>query len=129
MGGDTGPAVMLAGAARAHGRRDDLQFLVFGDKARIRVELDKHAGLKDAVEIVHCDDVIAGTERPSQAIRRAKTTSMGQRNRGRKVGRGAGRPVGRQYRRADGNVQTRASHHARHRPPCPRRLAADAGRE
>jgi fatty acid/phospholipid biosynthesis enzyme len=35
MGGDTGPAVMLAGAARAHGRRDDLQFLVFGDKARI----------------------------------------------------------------------------------------------
>jgi len=78
MGGDTGPAVMLAGAARAHGRRDDLQFLVFGDKARIRVELDKHAGLKDAVEIVHCDDVIAGTERPSQAIRRAKTTSMGR---------------------------------------------------
>jgi glycerol-3-phosphate acyltransferase PlsX len=78
MGGDTGPAVMLAGAARAHDRRNDLQFLLFGDKALVRAELDKHAGLKDAVEIVHCDDVIAGTERPSQAIRRAKTTSMGR---------------------------------------------------
>jgi glycerol-3-phosphate acyltransferase PlsX len=78
MGGDTGPAVMLAGAARAHARRDDLCFLLFGDKALIRAELDKHASLKDAIEIVHCDDVIAGTEKPSQAIRRAKTTSMGR---------------------------------------------------
>jgi glycerol-3-phosphate acyltransferase PlsX len=78
MGGDTGPAVMLAGAARAHERRPDLCFLIFGDKPQIRSELDKHAGLAGAVEIVHCDDVIAGSEKPSQAIRRAKTTSMGR---------------------------------------------------
>ncbi len=78
MGGDTGPSVMLAGAARAHERRDDLHFLLFGDKSALRAELDKHPALKDAAEIVHCDDVIAGTEKPSQAIRRAKTTSMGQ---------------------------------------------------
>ncbi|HEX8443421.1 MAG TPA: phosphate acyltransferase PlsX [Allosphingosinicella sp.] len=78
MGGDTGPAVMLAGAACAHARRDDLCFLMFGDKALVRAELDKHKRLKDAVEIVHCDDVIAGSEKPSQAIRRAKTTSMGR---------------------------------------------------
>jgi glycerol-3-phosphate acyltransferase PlsX len=51
---------------------------MFGDKALVRAELDKHRKLKDAVEIVHCDDVIAGTEKPSQAIRRAKTTSMGR---------------------------------------------------
>jgi glycerol-3-phosphate acyltransferase PlsX len=78
MGGDTGPAVMLAGAARAHERHSDLCFLMFGDKALVRAELDKHKRLKDSVEIVHCDDVIAGTEKPSQAIRRAKTTSMGR---------------------------------------------------
>ncbi len=78
MGGDTGPSVMLAGAARAHEARDDLSFLMFGDKGAIGAELDKHARLKDAVEIVHCDDVIAGTEKPSQAIRRAKTSSMGR---------------------------------------------------
>jgi glycerol-3-phosphate acyltransferase PlsX len=78
MGGDTGPSVMLAGAARAHEARADFSFLIFGDKSAIGAELDKHAGLKDVVEIVHCDDVIAGTEKPSQAIRRAKTTSMGR---------------------------------------------------
>jgi glycerol-3-phosphate acyltransferase PlsX len=78
MGGDTGPAVMVAGAARAHARRGDLCFLMYGDKSRIRAEVDKHAGLTGVVEIVHCDDVIAGTEKPSQAIRRAKTTSMGR---------------------------------------------------
>ncbi len=78
MGGDTGPAVMLAGAARARARHSDLCFLMFGDKSQIRAELDRHPSLAGAVEIVHCDDVIAGTEKPSQAIRRAKTTSMGR---------------------------------------------------
>ena len=78
MGGDTGPAVMLAGAARAHERRSDLCFMMFGDKSAIRAELDKHPQIASSVEIVHCDDVIAGTEKPSQAIRRAKTTSMGR---------------------------------------------------
>ena len=29
-------------------------------------------------EIVHCPDVISGDDKPSQAIRRAKTTSMGR---------------------------------------------------
>jgi glycerol-3-phosphate acyltransferase PlsX len=78
MGGDTGPAVMLAGAARAHHRRADLSYLLFGDQALIREELDKHDGLAAACDVVHCDDVIAGTEKPSQAIRRAKTSSMGR---------------------------------------------------
>ena len=78
MGGDVGPAVILAGAARAHERRDDLHFLMFGDQALIQAELSKHPKLGPAVEIIHCDDVIAGTEKPSQAIRRAKTTSMGR---------------------------------------------------
>ncbi len=78
MGGDSGPSVMVAGAARAWQRRGDLSFLLFGDQALIREELDKYEGFASVCEIVHCDDVIAGTEKPSQAIRRAKTTSMGR---------------------------------------------------
>ena len=39
MGGDVGPSVMLAGAARAHARRDDLHFLLFGDGSAIQAEL------------------------------------------------------------------------------------------
>jgi glycerol-3-phosphate acyltransferase PlsX len=78
MGGDVGPAVMIAGAALAYQRRDDLSFLLFGDEAAIRTELSTHDALTGVCEIVHCEDVIAAEDRPSQAIRRAKTTSMGQ---------------------------------------------------
>jgi glycerol-3-phosphate acyltransferase PlsX len=78
MGGDSGPPVMLAGAARALERRDDLGFVIFGQEAAIRAELDRHPALAAVSTIVHCEDVIAGTDKPSQAIRRAKTTSMGQ---------------------------------------------------
>lgn len=78
MGGDSGPPVMLAGAARALERRDDLGFVIFGQEAAIRAELDRHPALAAVSTIVHCEDVIAGTDKPSQAIRRAKTSSMGQ---------------------------------------------------
>jgi glycerol-3-phosphate acyltransferase PlsX len=78
MGGDIGPAVMLAGAARAHKRRSDLCFIMFGDEAPIRSELAKYPQLASAIEIVHCKDVIAAEEKPTQAIRRAATSSMGR---------------------------------------------------
>jgi glycerol-3-phosphate acyltransferase PlsX len=78
MGGDAGPAMMVAGCAHAWRRRSDLCFILFGDEAQIRGELARFPDLAPTVEIVHCDDVIAGSERPSQAIRRAKTTSMGR---------------------------------------------------
>ena len=78
MGGDVGPAVMVAGAARAHQRRSDLHFLLFGAEDAIRAELDKHPSLAGAAKVVHCDDVIAPEEKPTQAIRRAKTSSMGR---------------------------------------------------
>ena len=77
MGGDTGPAVMVAGAARARQRRGDLSFLMFGDRSAIQEELARHDDLAGSSKVVHCDDVISGSEKPSQAIRRAKTSSMG----------------------------------------------------
>jgi glycerol-3-phosphate acyltransferase PlsX len=78
MGGDHGPAVMLAGAAIAYQRRDDLSFLLFGDESAIAPELAARPGLAAVSEIVHCPETIGGEDRPSQAIRRARTTSMGR---------------------------------------------------
>jgi phosphate acyltransferase len=78
MGGDAGPAVMLAGAARAYQRRPDLSFILFGDEPRVRAELSNHPSIEGVTTLVHCEDVIAATDKPSQAIRRAKTTSMGK---------------------------------------------------
>jgi glycerol-3-phosphate acyltransferase PlsX len=78
MGGDTGPAVMIAGAAIALKRNSDLTFLLFGDEGAVRAELGRFPELAAVCEIVHTPDVIAAEDKPSQAIRRAKTTSMGR---------------------------------------------------
>ena len=77
MGGDTGPAAMVAGMARARRKIDGVCFEVFGDEALIAPELKKHSGLEGVVNIHHTTDAIHGSEKPSQAIRRARTTSMG----------------------------------------------------
>ncbi|WP_374587578.1 phosphate acyltransferase PlsX [Novosphingobium sp.] len=77
MGGDEGVRVMVEGAALARRRHDRFKFLLVGDEARIKAALDNHPNLRGASEILHCDDVVAGDEKPSQALRRAKTTSMG----------------------------------------------------
>ena len=77
MGGDEGVRVMVEGAALARRRHDEFKFLLVGDQNRIEQALDSHPNMRDASEILHCEDVVAGDELPSRAIRRAKTTSMG----------------------------------------------------
>lgn len=77
MGGDEGVRVMMDGAAEARRRHDKFKFLLVGDEERIKRALDSHPNLRGASEILHCDDVVGGDEKPTQALRRAKTTSMG----------------------------------------------------
>ena len=77
MGGDVGLAVMLAGAAAARRRHDGLTFLLVGDEPAIRAGLERHPNLAAASEVLHAPDKISGEDKPSQALRRAKTTSMG----------------------------------------------------
>ncbi|MEO5809435.1 MAG: phosphate acyltransferase PlsX, partial [Sphingomicrobium sp.] len=77
MGGDSGPAVIVAGIARAYRKDKTLAFDVFGDEAVIGPEVARHKGLGDSVTIHHTSEAITPSEKPSQAIRRAKTTSMG----------------------------------------------------
>jgi glycerol-3-phosphate acyltransferase PlsX len=77
MGGDAGVAVTAEGAARALSLDPGLTFLMVGDEAAIAAALAPHPALKAASEILHAPETIAGTDKPSQAIRRAKTTSMG----------------------------------------------------
>jgi glycerol-3-phosphate acyltransferase PlsX len=77
MGGDDGVRVMIQGAALARRRHDRFKFLLVGDKPRIEAALVDHPGMSGASEILHSDDVVAGDEKPTQALRRARTTSMG----------------------------------------------------
>ena len=78
MGGDEGVRVMIEGAALARRRHDAFKFLLVGDRTRIERALADHPGLAEASEILHTEDVVAGDEKPSRALRRAKVTSMGQ---------------------------------------------------
>ena len=77
MGGDEGVRVMIEGAALARRRHDRFKFLLVGDEARIKAALEEHPNLRAASEILHAPDVVSGEEKPTQALRRAKTTSMG----------------------------------------------------
>ncbi|RJY08271.1 phosphate acyltransferase PlsX [Aurantiacibacter aquimixticola] len=77
MGGDEGVRVMVDGASMARRRHDKFKFLLVGDEARIKAALEDHPAMRSASEILHADEVVEGDEKPSRAIRRAKTTSMG----------------------------------------------------
>ena len=77
MGGDEGLSVMVEGAALAVAANPALRFLLIGDEARIASAIAGRAALARASIIQHAPDVVAGDERPTQALRRARTTSMG----------------------------------------------------
>jgi len=77
MGGDEGVRTMISGAALARREHQACKFLLVGDSAHIERALEKHPNLRASSEILHSADVVSGEEKPSQALRRAKTTSMG----------------------------------------------------
>src|SRR5947209_19577465 len=77
MGGDGGPAVMIAAASRARRRDPALEFLFYGDDRQIEAELERNRDLRQGVTLVHSPEAIEPSEKPTQAIRRARTTSMG----------------------------------------------------
>ncbi|MGD9667491.1 MAG: phosphate acyltransferase PlsX [Hyphomicrobiaceae bacterium] len=76
MGGDHGPSVVVGGAAISLERHPSLKFLIAGRAAEIEVELDKYPRLKERCRVLPTDIVIAMDDKPSQALRRGKGSSM-----------------------------------------------------
>ena len=76
MGGDSGAAAVLAGCALARRRHPDLRFLLHGDEAVLKPLLAHRKLLSESSEIRHAPGVIAMAEKPSQAVRRGRNTSM-----------------------------------------------------
>ncbi len=77
MGGDEGVPVMIAGAALARHRHDNFKFLLVGDEPKIKLALEAHPNLRSASEILHTDQVVSGVDKPSQALRKSRDSSMG----------------------------------------------------
>src|SRR3981189_1307930 len=75
MGGDVGASVVIPGAAISLTRHPDSEFLLFGDRALIDPQLDKHPALKAASRVIHTDVAVSMHDKPSQALRRGRKTS------------------------------------------------------
>src|SRR5271154_17103 len=69
MGGDQGPAVVVAGADLALTRHPETEFLFFGNAALIAPLLDARPSLKAASKLVHTDVAVRMEDKPSQALR------------------------------------------------------------
>jgi phosphate acyltransferase len=69
MGGDHGPAVVVAGADLALTRHPESEFLFFGNSTLIAPLVDARPSLKQVSRLVHTDIAVRMEDKPSQALR------------------------------------------------------------
>jgi glycerol-3-phosphate acyltransferase PlsX len=78
MGGDHGPPVVVGGVRdyiRRHGG-EGVRFLLHGDETTIVAELARCGLTSDVCDIRHTDKKVASDEKPAQAMRRGKGSSL-----------------------------------------------------
>ena len=75
MGGDTGPEVVIPGAALCAERHPEVRFLLVGDRSRVAPLLERHPRLKQRAEILHTDVFVTMDAKPSQALRQGRGKS------------------------------------------------------
>jgi glycerol-3-phosphate acyltransferase PlsX len=78
MGGDHGPSVVVGGVRDYRTRHggEGVRFLLHGDEAVIRAEMAKCGLGEDICDVRHTDKVVAMDEKPAQAMRRGKGSSV-----------------------------------------------------
>jgi glycerol-3-phosphate acyltransferase PlsX len=76
MGGDHAPDMVVKGAAAILPRFPQVKFVLFGDAARIEPLLRQFPALKDRCELRHTAEKVGSEDKPSQALRRGRNTSM-----------------------------------------------------
>ncbi len=76
MGGDQAPAMVIDGAELARIRFPSVDFLIFGDEAKIRPMLDRYKALSERTTLHHTDEAIKSEDKPSVALRTGRNSSM-----------------------------------------------------
>lgn len=76
MGGDHGPPEIIPALSSVLAQRPDVAFRVFGHKDLIAQQLSKDPALARAVTIIHTEKTIGSEDKPSEALRASKGTSM-----------------------------------------------------
>ena len=76
MGGDAGPAVVVAGLAKSARKNPKIGFILHGPKEQLEPLVAKKRGLDGRVQIRDARDVVTMEDKPSQVMRNGKGTSM-----------------------------------------------------
>jgi glycerol-3-phosphate acyltransferase PlsX len=76
MGGDNAPEMVVRGADIARRRFPQCRFLFFGDEAKVRPLLDSMPELKKISTLRHTVSVVTMDDKPSQALRSGRGSSM-----------------------------------------------------
>ena len=75
MGGDEGPAPIVAGLARFIAKNSGVQVLLHGPGAQLKPLIEKRK-ITNSVTIVDAPDVVSMSDKPSHVMRHGKSTSM-----------------------------------------------------
>ena len=76
MGGDLGPAAIVAGIVRVAQKNKRIHFLLHGQEEQLRKLVAKRQSLKGRVTIVDSHEVIKMEDKPSHVVRHGKASSM-----------------------------------------------------
>lgn len=76
MGGDNGVEAVIPGVSMALKKHKKLNFILFGNEIAIMRELEKFPDVKKVSKIHHTNHAISSTEKPSDALRKGKESSM-----------------------------------------------------
>ncbi|EDQ04781.1 Phosphate acyltransferase [Sulfitobacter indolifex] len=76
MGGDEGPAAVVAGCALSATANPDIGFILHGPRDQLEPLVAKRGELSGRCEIRHATDVVTMNDKPSQVVRTGKDSSM-----------------------------------------------------
>ncbi len=77
MGSDNGPEAIVSGAALSKERDPKIFYRFFGNKKELVKIISKYKVLEDSFYITNSDEIVNPDDKPSQAIRKRKNSSMG----------------------------------------------------
>ncbi len=76
MGGDRGPAAVVAGVVKSAAKNADIAFILHGDEAELKRLIGRRRDLLDRCTIRHAPRVVLMGEKPSHVMRHGEGTSM-----------------------------------------------------
>jgi glycerol-3-phosphate acyltransferase PlsX len=76
MGGDRGPATVVAGMAHSAHKNPDIGFIVHGHKAELEALIARKRGLAELCEVRDAPEIVSMTDKPSHVMRHGEGTSM-----------------------------------------------------